>query len=197
MQTNHICGKTHYYQTPLFLFRGLCWLGCKHALLKPGSTAVCSYRHIPTSATTTHEAQRNTSWCCQCLRPPLALPRGTFSNASGHSAACLAPTYSPGARRSHSSVLPGSPEKINSFPEAGVMACVSAKASLSTFPDLQMGEASRRSWKSQEQSITIGQNIMEKQKLSLWCLVGCLFRGKRERKRFVHTPPAPRSTPGK
>lgn len=121
--------------------------------------------------------------------PPFALPRGTFSDAGGYSAACVAPTYPPGAHRSHISFLLASPKKISSFPEAGVMTCVSAKASLSTFPDLQMREA-------KGQSITIGQDMIEKQKLLLWCLGGCLFWIERERERwrerFMHTPPLPR-----
>lgn len=78
---------------------------------------------------------------------PFALPGGTFSDAGWHSAACLAPTYPSGAHRSHISFLPGSQKKISSFLEAGVMTCVSAKASLSTLPDLQMREASPRSQK--------------------------------------------------
>lgn len=124
-------------------------MGQKQALLKPSSIGLLlSVQLIPTSTITKCKAQRNRSCFCQWLTPPFALPRGTFSDAGGHSAACLAPTYPPGAHRSHISFLLGSPKKINSFPEAGVMTCVSAKASFPTFPDLQMREASFTSWKN-------------------------------------------------
>lgn len=121
-------------------------MGCKHAPLKPGSTGLLlSVQLFPTPTTTKCEAQRNRSYFCQWLWPPLCSAQRQLCNVGGHSAACLDPAYRPGAHRSHTSFLPGSPKKINSFPEAGVMTSVSAKTSLSTFPDVQMREASRRS----------------------------------------------------
>lgn len=78
---------------------------------------------------------------------PLCSAQRHLQQAGRHSAACLAPTCPPGSHRSHISFLPSSPKKINSFPEAIDLCCVSAKASLSTLPDLQMRQASPRSWK--------------------------------------------------
>lgn len=180
-QTNFICRKPHNYQTTLFLFRGLYRLGHKQALLKPGSTGLLLSVFLPPNVRH-REAEvvlaSGSGPPLPCPEAPSAMQVGTVLLA------WLLPTHQ--VLTGLISFLLASPKKISSFPEAGVMTCVSAKASLSTFPDLQMREA-------KGQSITIGQDMMEKQKLLLWCLGGCLFWIEREREmeREVRAHPAP------
>lgn len=129
---------------PLFPCLGAVLIGVQ-TLLKPGSTGLLlSVQLIPTSTTTKCKAQRKRSYFCQWLWPPFALPEAPLSCRWAQCfLAWIPPTDQ--VLTGLTPVFSLAPQGKSIFPEAGVMTCVSAKASLSTFPDLQMREASPRS----------------------------------------------------